>query len=235
MSEASIIYIADVYCPWCFGFAPVMKRLTEAHPEFRVRVIGGNLISRPITLEQDLERSPDLVEFWREVEKNTGRSLAGAIRAAENREKMLLYSPGADEILAVLRQYVPNRELEQLFELEDMAYTDGVDLFTESSLGKIADKWNIPLASFERAMNTPQALAETEKNLAEAAKLMGEITSYPSVLLAKDDKVYAVSRGYVHFETVEARFENAMSDLGLPPEESLFCSLEGYCTLGRRK
>ncbi|MBD5539245.1 MAG: hypothetical protein HDQ94_04525 [Desulfovibrio sp.] len=234
MPEARFIYVADVYCPWCFGFAPIMQRLAAEHPEFPVHVIGGNLISRPLTLEEDVRRQPGIVEFWREVEKTTGRSLAGAIRAVENREDMRLYSPGADELLAVLRHLAPHHELEQLIMLEDMAYTEGRDLFTPEARADMARRWNIPVAEFERALEQPEAVRATERNLEAAAELMGEITSYPSVLLVRGDKVDAVSRGYVHYETVASRLDWAMRDLGLEPqEETAMCSWRGGCTIGR--
>lgn len=233
MSNVHFIYVADVYCPWCFGFAPIMRRLAAEHPEFPVRVVGGNLISSPMTLAEDVERQPDIVDFWHEVEKTTGRSLAGAIRAVENGEAMRLYSPGADEILAVLRHFVPDHELEQLIMLEDMAYTDGRDLFTPEARKLMAERWNITLAAFEKALEDPAALRATEKNLETAAALMGEITSYPSVLLVRGDKVDAVSRGYVHYETAASRLDWAMRDMGLEPqEESHMCSWRGGCTVG---
>lgn len=235
MPEARFIYVADVYCPWCFGFAPIMQRLAAEHPELSVRVIGGNLIAHPMTLAEDLERQPGLAEFWREVEKTTGRSLSGAIRAVENREYMRLSSPGADELLTVLRHFVPHHELEQLIMLEDMAYADGRDLFTPEARQEMARRWRIPPADFERALEQPEALADTERDLQRAAGLMGEITSYPSVLLVRGNKVDAVSRGYVHYETATSRLDWAMRDLGLAPEESAMCSWRGGCTLGRHK
>lgn len=233
MSDIQFIYVADVYCPWCFGFAPIMRRLADEHPEFSVHVVGGNLISRPMTLAEDVEQQPGIVDFWHEVEKTTGRSLAGAIRAVENHEPMRLSSAGADEILAVLRHFVPHHELEQLIMLEDMAYTDGRDLFTPEARKMMSERWRIPLADFEQALEAPAALRATEKNLETAAALMGEITSYPSVLLVRGEKVDAVSRGYVHYETVASRLDWAMRDMGLTPHETAMCSWRGGCTVGR--
>ena len=236
MSDARFIYIADVYCPWCFGFAPIMRRLAAEHPEFPVRVIGGNLISRPMTLEEIIEQQPDIVEFWHGVEKTTGRSLAGAIRTVEQKEPIRLYSPGADELLAVLRHLAPGHELEQLIMLEEMVYTAGRDLFTPEARSEMARRWNIPVADFEKALEQPEALNATERNLETASELMGEITSYPSVLLVRGNKVDAVSRGYVHYETVASRLDWAMRDLGLEPqEESHMCSWRGGCTVGRHQ
>ena len=234
MESTYLIYIADVFCPWCYAFAPVMKKLAAENSDMQVRVIGGNLISRPITLAEDAAQSPGLVDFWHEVEKTSGRSLEGAINAVETGRDVRLYSPGADEILAVLKKMAPGHELEQLFELEEMFYGQGRDMFTDEALSEIASRWHIDPAHIESALDQPAALAATEKNLAMAAELMGEIGSYPSVLLVRGDRYDAVSRGYVHYETVAARLADAMRDLGIPLEESHFCSLHNGCSLRRR-
>lgn len=233
MDKAQFIYVADVFCPWCFGFAPVMKRIAEENPEIPVRVIGGNLISRPITLQEDAAQSPGLVDFWHEVEHVSGRSLEGAINAVHTGKDVRLYSPGADEILAVLKAFTPGHELEQLFELEDMFYGKGMDIFNDEALTEIAGKWGIEPAHFERALDQPAALEATRKNLRQAAELMGEITSYPSVLLASGGKVDAVSRGFVHYETVVSRLADARRDLGISTLQGHGCSLQNGCTLGR--
>lgn len=233
MANPRFIYVADVFCPWCFGFGPIMKRISAENPEIPVKVIGGNLISRPITLAEDVAANPGLVDFWREVEHTVGRSLQGAIDAALAGRQIRMYSPGADEILVELRSFAPGQELEQLLYLEDIFYGQGRDMFSESSLDEIASHWQIPVAKFERALDSDAAFAATKRNLAQAEQLMGEIGSYPSVLLQKDDKIYAVSRGYVHYETVTARLDAAMRDLDIEPVAHHGCSLADGCTAGR--
>lgn len=233
MEKARLIYVADVFCPWCFAFAPIMKRLAAEHPQFPVEVVGGNLISRPMTLAEDAAGNPGLVEFWHEVEHASGRSLEGAIRAVETGRDVRLYSPGADEILVELRTLAPGHELEQLFMLEDMFYGQGRDIFTEESLAEISSHWNIGTAKFESALDQPAALAATQKNLAEASALMGEITSYPSVILARGNRIAPVTRGFVHYETVISRLKDAMRELGVHIYEGRACSSQNGCTLGR--
>lgn len=235
MADIRFIYIADVFCPWCYAFGPIMKRIATEHPDIPVHVIGGNLISRPITLAEDYAENPGLVDFWREVEHTTGRSLQGAIYAALHGKEVRMFSPGADEILSVLRCLSPGHELDQLLELEDMFYGNGSDMFAETSLMEIARRWNITVSKFESALDHGAACEATERNLRDAARLMGEITSYPSVLLERNGKIDAVTRGYVHYETVDSRLKNAMIDLGFDIAEHKGCSLQGGCTAGRHK
>lgn len=233
MADTRFIYVADVFCPWCYAFGPIMQRLADEHPDWPVQVVGGNLISRPLTLAEDYAQNPDLVDFWRQVEQTTGRDLSGAITAAQEGRAVRMYSPGADEILVALRSFAPGHELAQLLELEDIFYGKGQDMFTESSLNAIARRWNIPASRFEAALDQPAALAATEANLQKAAQLMGEITSYPSVLLAQNNEIYAISRGYVHYETVAARLNSVGAELGIDLSDHHGCSRQNGCTASK--
>lgn len=81
-----------------------------------------------------------------------------------------------------------------------------------------------------RRLIKPAALAATERNLETAAELMGETGSCPSALPARGGRYRAVSRGYARYETAAARLADAMRDLGVPLEESGFCSLHHACS-----
>lgn len=234
MNTAHFVYIADVYCPWCYAFGPIMQRIAAQHPGFPVHVLGGNLMSRRVTLADDAAASPGLTDFWREVEHASGRSLAGAIHAVETGREMCLFSPGADEVLEALKTLAPGHALEQLLALEDLFYGQGQDIFSDSSLAALAQRWHMAPDALKAAMAAPETAQAARRGLEEASALMGEISAYPSVILVRGNRRDAVSRGFVHYETVASRLEDAMQDLGLedmPPHTA--CSWHGGCTLGR--
>ncbi|MDE5879122.1 MAG: hypothetical protein K2G99_03735 [Desulfovibrio sp.] len=232
MNGTHFIYLADVFCPWCYGFGPIMKKLAAEHPEIPVRVVGGNLISRPMTLAEDLAANPGLVDFWRSVEKTVGRPLTGAIEAALSGRDVRMYSPGADEILVTLNRLAPGHELDQLLDLEDLFYLKGVDMFSEAALAGIAARWAIEPEQLTGALDTEAALAATRRDLAEAEKLLGEVGSYPSIFLARGDRLLAVSRGYVRYETAASLIEDALNDLDITPAGHEGCSFAEDCTAG---
>lgn len=233
MNGTHFIYLADIFCPWCYGFGPVMKQLAADHPEIPVRVVGGNLISRPMTLAEDMAANPDLVDFWRSVEKTVGRPLTGAIEAAREGREVRMYSPGADEILVTLNHMAPGRELDQLLYLEDLFYLKGIDMFAPEALVEIAARWGIPAARLEGALDTEAALTATRRNLAEASRLLGEVGSYPSVFLARDNDIHAVSRGFVRYETASARVADVMRDMDIEPAGHEGCSFAEDCSTGK--
>lgn len=231
--SVQLIYMADVFCPWCFGFAPIMGRIAKENPEFPVKVVGGNLISQPLSIADDYAANPGLVDFWKQVEKTVNRSLEGAIQAALTGKEVRMFSPGADEILMALREFAPGNELAQLFYLEDLFFLKGENMFSEASLNETASHWKIPAAKFEKALDSEAAIAATKRNLAEAANLLGEAGSYPSLFVAKDNEAYAVTQGYVHYETAASRLASVLRNLDLEPLKHLGCSFAGDCTTGQ--
>lgn len=233
MANAKFIYIADVYCPWCFAFGPIMKRLAEEHPDFEVNVYGGNLMSQPTSLNDLSKKDPGLIEFWRQVETASGRSLAGAIEAVREQKNIELSSPKADIILEALKSLAPGHTLDQLLALEDVFYAKGQNLFDPAALSDLATRWNLKPEKLQTAVNSQQIKKIAASAYEDALRLMNGIDSYPTLLLQKDSKVDAVSRGFVHYETVAARLENAMLDLGLEEQPDKQCSWHAACTIGR--
>ena len=52
------LYISDVFCPWCYGFAPVMQRISSEHPGYPVRVLSGDLVENPTTTGEMMRNHP---------------------------------------------------------------------------------------------------------------------------------------------------------------------------------
>lgn len=228
-----LVYMADVFCPWCYGFGPIVKRLVEENPQIPLTIVGGNLVSRPMTLAEDYAADPGLVDFWREVERVTARPLTGAIEAALSGREVRMYSPGADEILVALHEFAPGAELEQLLYLEDLFYLKGEDMFSEASLAKTAAHWQIPVGKFERALDSDAAMEATRQNLEAVERLIGESGTYPCLFVEKDGRVHAVTRGFVHYETVASRLGDVMRSLDIEPVPHLGCSVAGHCSAGK--
>lgn len=192
-------------------------------------------MSRPVSLREYAARDPELTNFWRQVEETSGRSLEGAIAAVENGRDVRLYSPGADMILYALQKLAPGNDLEQMIMLEDLFYGQGLDLFEERAIKLIAGRWSVEPGELVQFINSGKDQEITENALAEASRLMNGIDSYPSVLLTRNGKVFAVSRGYVHYETVAQRLDDAIGELDIHLDDGEFCSWHGNCSFGGRK
>lgn len=235
MASPYLVYIADVYCPWCYGFSTIITQLHKEYPHLPIKVFGGDLMSRPTDLQTYASEDPDLEKFWLQVQSTVHLSLAGAINALNSGKKIRMSSPAADLVFTSLKRLAPGHALEQFIMLEHMFYEQGKDIFTDASLAEMSKMWNIDEQTLIAATNSPKNEQATEDSLETASELMAGITSYPTVLLVRDNKVDAVSRGYVHYETVQSRLEGAMRDLGITTDEDAYCSWTGNCAFGQKR
>ena len=69
----NLLYLSDVFCPWCYGFGSVMRRILAECPDLPVRVLGGDLMDEPLTLSEMKEEHPSIREFFASLEATTGQ------------------------------------------------------------------------------------------------------------------------------------------------------------------
>ena len=142
----NFLYLTDVFCPWCYGFAPVMRRLAAEHPELPVRVLGGNLMAEPQTLTGMLEEYPTIREFFVRLQETTGQTteqfrLALEQAAAGTGPDLLMHSPAMNLPLAALRQLSPGHQLEQMEAFQMAFYAQGRDVMAAGEQEAIAAAW----------------------------------------------------------------------------------------------
>lgn len=142
----NLLYITDVFCPWCYGFAPVMARLAAEHPELPVRVLGGDLVDEPCSLTAMLEEHPSLPAFFARLQETTGqpterfRSLLEQAAAGTGPD-LRMHSPAMNLPLAALRHLAPGHELEQMEAFQLAFYGQGRDVMDPAECAAIAARW----------------------------------------------------------------------------------------------
>lgn len=160
----NLLYLTDVFCPWCYGFAPVMRRLAAEHPELPVRVLGGNLMDEPQTLTGMLEEYPTIREFFARLQETTGQSTEHFRQALEQAvagtgPDLLMHSPAMNLPLAALRHLAPGHELEQTEAFQMAFYAQGRDVMAAGEQAAIAAAWlpaGTPAEALTAAMAAPR-------------------------------------------------------------------------------
>ena len=224
------LYISDVFCPWCYGFAPVVKRLSAEHPAFPVRVLSGDLVEEPTSVGRMAREHPNMRAFFTRMGATTGQSVGeGFLRRLEpGREDLRMFSPDMAVPLAALKKLAPGHELEQLEAFQTAFYGEGRDVLSPEVQRKLA-----PVEGFDRALHDPGVREAAAREREEALRLMGEFVIYPTLFLETDDGVrHLLARGYTHYETVAARFAAALKGANAEPAASPdACGLDGACPL----
>ncbi len=229
---AEFLYVSDVFCPWCFGFAPVLRRLEE---RFRlpVRVLCGNLVDEPA--QASSMGTPRLRAFFRRLSDTTGREMgAGFFRLLDGEGGAAMDSSRSCLLLGALRSLAPGHELEQLEAFQEAFYLRGEDVLSPEVQGRIAARWLEDAAALPRAMEDAAVVRAAREEMARAEDLLGDFVVYPTLFVRAGGGAWqAAARGYAPFEKVEAAVLAALA--GTPeasgvPVPAHACGLDGTCS-----
>ena len=234
----NFLYLTDVFCPWCYGFAPVMRRLAAEHPELPVRVLGGNLMAEPQTLTGMQEEYPTIQEFFVRLQETTGQTteqfrLALEQAAAGTGPDLLMHSPAMNLPLAALRHLAPGHELEQMEAFQMAFYAQGRDVMAAGEQAAIAAAWlpaGTPADALTAAMADPAIRSAARHDAAEAEEVMGEFLLYPTLYLEHDGQRTLLARGYSDYASVRAKLDDALRGVRESPvAQGAACGLDGKC------
>ena len=135
------LYISDVFCPWCYGFAPVMQRISSEHPGYPVRVLSGDLVENPTTTGEMMRNHPTMREFFVRLAKTTGQAVGQDFlrRLEQGQGDLRMFSPDMAVPLAALKKLAPGHELEQMEAFQSAFYGEGRDVLAPEVQMRIAN------------------------------------------------------------------------------------------------
>ena len=209
----SFIYITDVFCPWCFGFAPVMKKLAEEY-RIPVRTLCGELVDTPTPTSK--MGTPTLLAFFERLSSTTGREIgSGFFDMLKPEHSVIMDSRRSAELMAALKKLAPGHALEQMETFQEVFYAEGRDVLSSAVQADVAARWGISDGALADALTSEAVLDKAEKELEEAEEILGDFVVYPSLFVKTDDgALHAVARGYAPYAEVKAKIEAALSCSG---------------------
>lgn len=209
----SFIYITDVFCPWCFGFAPVMKKLVEEY-RLPVRVLCGELVDEPTPTSK--MGTPSLRAFFERLSSTTGRELGnGFFELLKSENSVIMDSRRSAELMAAMKKLIPGHALEQMERFQDVFYVEGRDVLDIAVQTESVSCWGVSAPALADALQTEVVQSKAEKELEEAEDILGDFVVYPSLFIKMDDgSLHAVARGYAPYDDVKAKIEKVLSCSG---------------------
>ena len=190
--KATLYYVHDPMCSWCWGFSRALKELFENLPkEIKVqRLLGGlapdSNVAMPISMQQTLKSNWSRIEdtitgvkfnydFW---EKNTPRRstypACRAVIAARKQGKEYDYKMTA----AIQRAY----------------YQEARNPSDNLTLIELAGELNLSTSKFENDLFSDEVENEFIKEMSFSRELYAE--SYPSLVLVIGDESFTIKINY---------------------------------------
>lgn len=223
------LYLSDVFCPWCYGFGPVMRRLAAEHPDLPVRVLGGDLVDQPTTLMEMKADFPNIRDFFIRLEKTSGQPVDGVLAALDAQRPLRMFSPDMAVLLTALKLLAPGHALAQMEALQQALYAHGKDVLSAAVREEAALRWNVEPVRLQRALDDPDIRREAAKEARQAAARMGEFKLYPTLYLQENGERSLLTRGYAAYAAVSARLETALAGKNGEYAAGASCASDGNC------
>lgn len=234
---AHFLYISDVFCPWCYGFA---KNIAKIKQEFGLpfEVYAGALVEPAVSLENRLKHSPNVQAFIDKMYSVTGTKISQAhveLLHSDNAFEIFMDSRKGSHLFYVLKQFKPEFALEIMEFLQRQFYDLGRDIFSAEIVHDFAEQYAVSseavFAMLKDEKISEDAYNETEKGF----DILGEIVLYPTLYYVDEGTNHFISRGFVEYEacrqavlnTIEAVKNKQMQPLTVLMGKS--CTLDGKC------
>ncbi len=205
-----LLYVSDVYCPWCYAFGEVFDELLERHP-LPVKVLPGELVEPGSTLDDMVLEMPNIKAFFKRLGETTGRSVGDSYLALLEPGKgdMSMDSRAMSVPLTALKRLAPGKEKEQLEALQKALFLDGQDVLDPYVQARAC---HVDEEALILECSKAEVKEDADRARKEALELLGEFVIYPTLFLVKDDGCrILVARGCTDFSQALKRLEKGLS------------------------
>lgn len=191
MGRASIIYVGDPLCSWCYGFGPEISTLEAAlRARADLRVIVGGL--RPYTKEpMDDALKRYLRDAWQAVAQASGLPFDFGLL---EREDFVYDTEPACRAVVAARSMKAEAALPVFLGIQEAFYRDNRDPTREDTLADAAQAAGLERPEFLARFASEHMKQATRQDFATARSL--GIRGFPTVLLARDGDLTLVASGY---------------------------------------
>lgn len=201
---ASLLYVADPMCSWCYGFAPSLHAVQARWPELPVTLLLGGL--RPTGEPLDAALRAKLQQHWDEVATRSGQPFSPAGLA---REGWLYTTEPACRAVVVVRETAPSLALTMVHAIQTAFYAEGRDTSADPVLADLAAGLGLERAAFERDFTDAAARAATAADFATAKRL--GVRGFPALAVVREGQGRLVAPGWVAPQELVARVEQALA------------------------
>lgn len=213
-----LIYCYDAWCGWCYGFSPVIKKLSEAYKDrLSVEVLSGGMIlnehPRPIGVMAGY-----IQQAYKTVESHTG------IRFGEdflwhifNPDKSDWFPDSEKSAIAlcIVKEQLPDKQVAFASDLQYALNYEGRDLCDDEAYRHLLAAYGIDATDFYQKLHSETYKEKAQYEFALVKQL--QVTGFPAVLMqVSESKFYLVARGYTNYDDLSQRVEAILKDLSSP-------------------
>lgn len=196
---ATLIYVGDPMCSWCWGFAPEIEALASEYP---VQVVVGGL--RPGPMAQPLEdrMAGFLSHHWDEIAGRTGQPFDTSF--LDRRDGWMYDTEPAAIAVTQMREVSPEDTLDYFTDIQAAFYARGEDVTRFEVLAELAESHGVDRDEFFAALETDEAKKRAWNDFSRARNW--GISGFPTLVgELGDERLALLARGWSPADTIRER------------------------------
>lgn len=211
----TIYYCYDAYCGWCYGFSPVIKRISEEYKDrIAFEVLSGGMIitekPRHIGITAGYIR-----QAYKVVEERTGIKFGTDYLWHINNPDDSDWFPSSEKpaiVMCIFKEYHPDRQVEFAADLQYALHYEGRDLCDDEAYRHLLEKYQLPAEAFYQSLHSDAYKEKAYYEFALCKQL--QVTGFPAVLLqASESKFYLLARGFTEYDVLKQRVETVLAEV----------------------
>ena len=204
-SKATLIYVGDPMCSWCYGIAPELIKLKD-HFEGKLNfeVLVGGL--RPFNTETMTDLKDFLTEHWNDVARASGQKFKYDIL---NRSDITYDTEPPCRAVVTVRNIAPEKAFEFFKMIQSTFYYYNRNMHLDESYLPALSSLGIDHQTFLKKFNSEEMKRATLQDFQRSNQL--GIRGFPAILLQHNGKTTVITRGYAKSEELISRVNQALS------------------------
>ncbi|TAD86670.1 MAG: DsbA family protein [Bacteroidetes bacterium] len=210
----TLYYCYDAYCGWCYGFSPVIKKISETYQDRLVFdvISGGMLVSENPPHIGGMARY--IAGAYKNVETLTGVEFGKDYLWHVLNPELSDWHPDSEKpaiALSVLKDLKPEQAVWFAADLQYSLYYEGRDLCDDEAYRHLTLKYGLDIIDFYARLKSPAYKEKAHYDFAICKQL--QISGFPSVFLqTAEQKFYLIARGYTSYDDVKTRIDQVLAE-----------------------
>lgn len=211
----NLIYCYDAYCGWCYGFSPIIKRVSEEYKNlFHTEVLSGGMIL-PETPTHIDTMANYILKAYKTVEDYSGIKFGKDYLWHIENPDLSDWFPNSEKpaiALCIFKEFFPEQQTAFASDLQYALHYEGRDLTDDAAYEHLLEKYNINKKTFYEKLHSETYTDKAKYEFALCKQL--QVSGYPCVLMqVNESKFFLLAKGFTTYDDLKARIDNVLKEL----------------------
>lgn len=210
-----LIYFYDAYCGWCYGFSPVIQRISKEYAstlDFEVLSGGMILPEKPIHFKT---MAGFIAQAYKRVEELTGVQFGEDFLWHVFHPDETDWYPHSEKpaiALSIVKEINSEWSIDFAADLQLALHCEGRDLTDDEAYRHLLEKYKLEPDDFYNKLHNEVYKEKAHYEFALTKQL--QVDGYPAVFIqTSDNKFHLVAKGYTDYDTLKKRIDSLLSNV----------------------